>query len=133
MLQVRVLEASRIFQSKTQHAIKADVCDPDQGQGQELALGNKNGDGDQHSRSKKCVNEVVGTSADADVREIAEHRNIRGKKQYGEKDPAELVSPVNKDTQRKNGRAFKTDENRGFSQHELIVACDEPASITRLK
>jgi hypothetical protein len=42
-----------------------------------------------------------------------------------------LVLPVNQDTQRKNGRAFKPDEKRGFHEHELIVACDEPASMTR--
>jgi hypothetical protein len=38
VLQVRILEVSRIFQAKTQHAIKADVCDPDQGKGQDSFL-----------------------------------------------------------------------------------------------
>ncbi len=90
----------------TQHAIQADVCDPDQGKRQQFALGGNHGNGDQHPRCDKCVNEIVEASADADVREIAEHRKIRRKKQCGEKDPAELVLPVNQDTQRKNGRAF---------------------------
>ena len=131
MLEVRVFEASRIFQAKTQHAIKADVCDPDQGKGQELAVGGKNGKGDQHSRCEESVNEVVDTSADADVGEIPQHGKIRRKKECCKKHPAELVVPVNQNTQRKNGHAFKTDENGGFSKHGLIVARDVRATRDR--
>jgi hypothetical protein len=71
-------------------------------------LGCEQGNSDQHGRREKSVNKIVGGSANPDVSQIPEHREIWSEEERGEKNPTGVIPPINETAQAKDSNAFYT-------------------------
>jgi hypothetical protein len=114
VLQVRVLEVSRVLQTESKRPVHADMGGPDQsiGHGQQSLCGD--GIEQKQQRHGQRVNRIVNRGANADVPLISQHRKVGREKQYGEEQPACMRLPVEKYAERKNDAAFHAKQNTRF-------------------
>ena len=88
-----VVESSRILQPESKHSIKADVCDPDEGERYNRRAIRPERVNRQHQWPHVGVDGVVRDRSHPSSGGVAEHREIRQKKQQGKLKPT-AVTPV---------------------------------------
>jgi len=72
-VQMCVLELGRIFQPISEHAVKSDVGDPDEGKGQHRVVKGRERVTGECKRTNLRVDGVIGNRPDASVGEVAQH------------------------------------------------------------
>jgi hypothetical protein len=75
MLEMRVFEAGGVFEAEAKEAVEPDVRGPDQDDRKELRFDGRVADDEKNGGGHVSVGQVVESRAEADVGEIAEHKN----------------------------------------------------------
>ena len=112
-MEVGVVEAGGVFKAEAEHAVEADVADPDGGQGKQNGFGSEEANRDERRRTEIGVDEVVAGGSDADADEIAEHEEIGCKDEHGEEEPAGVEVAVEENGRKKNESAFDLNQQFG--------------------
>jgi hypothetical protein len=94
VLEVRVLESRRILQTKAQHPVQADVCQPDQRAGLKNGKRSHDRDNQQQNRHGRSVHEVVEGRAYLGVQHITQHEQIGCEQQQRKQPPMEVSRTV---------------------------------------
>ena len=118
MLEMGVLKVGRILEAETEESIETDVGDPDEGEGIEEGLGSEEGYGDQKQGCEVSVGGIVENGAETRVGEIAEHEDVRGEEQDGEKKPAGVGQVIKPGTESEDGGTFEMEKKSGSGKHE---------------
>ena len=121
LLDVGVVEARGVFKAEAEHAVEADMADPDGGEGKQNRFGSEEGNRDERRWSEIGVDEVVAGSSDPDAHEIAEHAEIGCKEEHGEEQPTGVKVVVEENGPEKNERAFDLKQEFG-SGHLASIA-----------
>src|SRR5580692_12336490 len=93
-VQMSVVESSRILQPESKHAIKADVSDPDEGERYNRRAIRRERVNSQHQWPNVGVDGIVRDRSHTNIGGVAEHREIRHKKQQGKSKRTALTPMV---------------------------------------
>jgi len=86
------------------------VGGPDQDEGKELRLGGEEGDGEQDGGSYEGVREIIESSADAYVCQVAKHEEVGCEEEDGEEEPTGVELVIDEDAQEENDGAFEMEK-----------------------
>ncbi len=119
-VQVRVLEPRGILQPEPQHSIKTDVGDPNERDGKNRTMARRQRIPGQRKRNNIRMNCVIANRSNTSIGEVAEHSQIRRKKQQSKLKPAAAAPMKGQKTEGEDRSALKMQEwSRG---HEVCVA-----------
>ena len=93
-----VVESSRIFQPESNHSIKADVSDPDEGEQYHRRAIRPQRVASQHQGPDVGVDSVVRDRSNPKIGGEAEHREIRQENQQGKLRPTAVAPMVKEET-----------------------------------
>src|SRR5579863_63819 len=93
-IQVGVLETCRILQSVSEQSIKTNVGYPDEGEREHRSMIGNKGTSSQYQRGSKAMHRVIRDRSNANVGGIAEHRDVRHKKQQRKLKPTSLYGMI---------------------------------------
>ena len=119
-IQMSVLELSRILQPESKHSVQTDVCDPYERERQNHVVTRLERITPKCEWANVSVDGVIRKRPQTNVGEVAEHREIRHKKQQGKLKPTAVAPMVGEETEDENSGTFEMQEwSRG---HGVYVA-----------
>ena len=113
-VQMRVVESSRILQPESKHSIKADVSDPDEGERYNRRAIRPERVTSQHQWPHVGVDGIVRDRSYPNVGDVADHREIRQKKQQGKLKPTALAPMVREEADDNTAAPSRCKSGRGF-------------------
>jgi hypothetical protein len=119
MLKMGVFEVCRIFQPIAEKAVEGDVAEPDDGDSGQVRAAGGEGNGEEAEREEEDVGEVVEGRAEAWIRQIAKHEEVRREEECGKERPAEVHMGVDKECCDEQAGLFDAEQKRGTGEHGI--------------
>src|SRR5215472_5998845 len=115
---MRLTKLRRIFQSRANHAVEAEMREPDQSVRRELWCWQNRGQKQEENWTYGGMHEVVQHSGEPHIDYVANQGDVRNKDKHGEQPPAKMPITIERQRSCKNCCAFRLQQPTRTRQHE---------------